>query len=104
MTKDKALKMALNALKNGKKIREGAGGTLVQPVQEQVAILAIEEALALQEPVALPDGKRLILVDGTFDDLMFWLDRCEGKGHLERCYDLVEPWANFDYAPYTLPQ
>lgn len=42
--------------------------------------------------------KRLIEVDsGAFDDLMYWLDRCESKGHLENCYDLVEPWKNFSW-------
>ena len=56
-----------------------------------------------QEPVALPDGKRLILVDGTFDDLVYWLNRCDSKGHLERCGDLEEPWANFKYEDYTSP-
>ena len=34
MTKDAALKMAFKALKNGKKVRAGGGGTTVQPVQE----------------------------------------------------------------------
>ena len=60
-------------------------------------------AIAQPEPVALPDGKRLILVDGTFDELMYWLDRCDSKGHLERCGDLEEPWANFKYEDYALP-
>lgn len=42
--------------------------------------------------------KRLIEIDSeTFDELMYWLDRCESKGHLENCYDLVEPWANFSW-------
>lgn len=42
--------------------------------------------------------KRLIEVDSeTFDDLMYWLDRCENKGHLENCYDLVEPWSKFSW-------
>ncbi len=52
MTKDKALKMALEALANGKKVREGEGGTKSQPALEDAAISAIEEALAQpkQEP------------------------------------------------------
>lgn len=41
--------------------------------------------------------KKLIEVDAqAFDDLMYWLDRCADKGHLENCHDLVEPWAKFD--------
>lgn len=32
-----------------------------------------------------------------FDDLMYWLGRCDSQGHLERCSDLVEPWAKFEY-------
>jgi hypothetical protein len=54
MTKE-ALKQALEALKNNKKVREGEGGTMVQPVLEDAAIAAIKEALAQpeqeQEPV-----------------------------------------------------
>jgi hypothetical protein len=49
MTKDKALKMALEALANGKKVREGEGGTKSQPALEDAAISAIEEALAQPE-------------------------------------------------------
>jgi hypothetical protein len=46
------LKMALEALANGKKVREGEGGTKSQPALEDAAISAIEEALAQpkQEP------------------------------------------------------
>lgn len=41
--------------------------------------------------------KKLIEVDAqAFDDLMYWLDRCAEKGHLENCYDLVDPWTIFD--------
>ena len=82
---------------------------LPQPVQpeqwtpEDMAYRPGGLAQPEQEPVALPDGKRLILVDGTFDELVYWLDRCEDKGHLENCYDLVEPWANFKYENYASP-
>jgi len=42
-------------------------------------------------------SKKLIEVDAqAFDDLMYWLDRCAEKGHLEKCGDLVDPWAIFD--------
>ena len=61
-------------------------------------IKALEAALAAPqpEPVAAV-GKRLIIVDETFDELMYWLERCEDKGHLENCADLIEPWNNFQY-------
>ena len=93
------LEMEYDYFGNLKLNRKDSGNEILAAVDK------LEEALAQteQEPVALPDGKRLILVDGTFDDLMYWLDRCERKGHLGRCYDLVEPWVNFDYAPYTPP-
>lgn len=32
---------------------------------------------------------------GEFHDLMFWLERCSDRGHLDNCYDLVAPWNNF---------
>jgi hypothetical protein len=51
-------------------------------------------------PVALEGGKRLIVVDQSFDELMYWLDRCEHKGHLENCPDLVEPYSAFQYENY----
>jgi hypothetical protein len=57
----------------------------------------------VQEPVAMESGKRLIVVDQSFTDLMYWLDRCEDKGHLENCPDLVEAWSAFQYENYTTP-
>lgn len=54
---------------------------------------------------SLPEGWKLIAVNSAFDDLMFWLERCESKGHLEKCPDLVEPWERFDYrATTTAPE
>ena len=52
---------------------------------------------------AIPEGWSLVAVKG-FDDLMYWLDRCESKGHLENCPDLIEPYHAFDYRPVTTPQ
>lgn len=47
---------------------------------------------------AAPKGWRLVQVKSAeFDELMYWLERCGDKGHLERCSDLIEPWAAFDY-------
>ena len=56
---------------------------------------AIEQA-EKQKPVVIPEGFSLVAVKG-FDDLMYWLDRCERKGHLENCPDLVEPYEAFEY-------
>lgn len=61
------------------------------------------QSQARGEPVA-PEGFRLIAVNETFDSLTFWLDRCEQKGHLENCADLVEPWEAFEYREVEAPQ
>jgi hypothetical protein len=52
--KDEALKLALEALKNGKRVRNAEGGTKYQPDLEDKALTAIKQALAapVQEPVA----------------------------------------------------
>ena len=47
----------------------------------------------------IPAGWKLVAVNEAFDDLMFWLDRCHDKGHLDNCYDLVAPWEAFEYGP-----
>ena len=47
------------------------------------------------EPVA-PEGFKLVAVRG-FDELVYWLERCDDKGHLENCPNLVQPWAEFDW-------
>jgi uncharacterized small protein (DUF1192 family) len=44
----------------------------------------------------VPEGFNLVAVK-NFDDLMYWLARCEDKGHLENCADLIEPWEAFEY-------
>jgi len=69
MTKDKALKLALEALTNAIAVRNGEGGTkLVSPLEEN-AITAIKEALAqpAQEPVAWAVSPRYEDSDGYFD-------------------------------------
>jgi hypothetical protein len=55
------------------------------------------------EPV-IAKGKRQIMVDETFDDLMYWLERCDEKGHLENCSDLIGPWSNFCYTNVPQPE
>jgi hypothetical protein len=52
--KDEALKLALEALKNGKRVRNAEGGTKYQPDLEDKAITAIKQALAAQP--AVPDA------------------------------------------------
>lgn len=50
------------------------------------------------QPAPVPEpGWRLVLVNEAFDDLMYWLHRCDDKGHLENCADLIDPWSRFDY-------
>ncbi len=51
----------------------------------------------------LEEGFTLVAVKGL-DDLMYWLDRCESKGHLENCPDLIEPWENFEYRAIAAQQ
>jgi hypothetical protein len=52
MTKDEALRLALEALENGKRVRDAEGGTKYQPDLENQAITAIKAALeAKDEPV-----------------------------------------------------
>ena len=118
MTKDEALRLALEALEDACGNRCNAE---YNPCFQRDAITAIKEALAEQdskdkeqaktdsfvrqldealaqpeqEPVTVPENKKLILVDSSFDDLMYWLERCESKGHLENCSDLIEPWEKF---------
>lgn len=97
-----AMKQWLEALEDlGMKHYENTGEVLYKET-----FTALRQAIAQPEqaqPVALPEGKQLILVDESFDELMYWLSRCEDKGHLENCADLVEPWKNFKYETYTTP-
>ena len=50
-----------------------------------------------QPELVIAKGKRLIMVDETFDNLVYWLERCDDNGHLENCSDLIEPWSKFQY-------
>ena len=59
--------------------------------------LAQAELAALKAKAAVPDGWKLVAVNGSFSDLMYYLDRASVKGYLDRLYDLVEPWEAFDY-------
>lgn len=44
----------------------------------------------------IPDGYKLAAVKGL-DELVYWLDRCKYKRHLENCADLIEPFEAFEY-------
>jgi hypothetical protein len=127
-----AMKLALEALENLRNETSSHNNNpyceldLIDTGEADKAIKALEEALkqeqsepdyktlAIQlqqerkqeqgEPVAIPEGFSLIAVKG-FDELMCWLDRCEDKGHLENCPDLIEPYKAFDYRTIdTTPQ
>jgi hypothetical protein len=64
---------------------------------EQTAKDMQAELTALRAQGArVPDGFKLVAVKG-FDGLMYWMQRCADKGHLENCFDLVEPWASFEW-------
>lgn len=52
MNKDEALRLALLALVNGKRIRNAEGGTLYQPDLEDQAITAIKQALEETQSVS----------------------------------------------------
>ena len=60
LTVEATLKLALEALKNGKRVRNAEGGTKYQPDLEDNAITAIKQALAapVQEPVASYKGPK----------------------------------------------
>jgi hypothetical protein len=92
MTDKELFKLALDALEKLWLLGDQAG-LIANP-----AITALKERLAQpeQEPVAIPKGFSLVAVKG-FDELMYWLERCEHKGHLENCPDLIEPYEAFEY-------
>ena len=75
-------------------------------LQRQIELLKASNKIIADErdrlkaaPVApdgVPDGFELVAVKG-FDDLVYWLNRCAEKGHLEACSDLIDPWSAFGY-------
>ena len=97
-----AMKQALEALEHDNPAGRSATITAlhqaIEQAEKQDANEWYEKALwgDKQEPVAIPEGFSLVAVKG-FHDLIYWLDRCERKGHLENCPDLVEPYESFDY-------
>jgi hypothetical protein len=76
-------------------------GLLYRDLEPGTPLYTAPRATPAQMP-ATPEGWSLVAVKG-FDDLMYWLDRCEEKGHLENCPDLIEPYQAFEYQPVTTP-
>jgi hypothetical protein len=74
-TKDELLKLALEALENGKRVRNADGGTKYQPELEDKAILAIKQALAA--PVQDAENKWRTLA------LQFDAHRMSALAHLQ---------------------
>jgi hypothetical protein len=70
-TIEEALKLALEALENGKRVRNAEGGTKYQPDLEDKAITAIKQALAapVQEPfcfVYVENGEEYFAPKGAY--------------------------------------
>jgi hypothetical protein len=108
---DTAVERAITAIKQALEMRQEAvgevsgndwsAGVLYRDLEPGAPLYANPTDTPNCFPVALEGGKRLIVVDQSFDDLMYWLDRCEHKGHLENCPDLVEPYSAFQYENYA---
>lgn len=77
-------------------------GSIMNRLVSMAVMMAQDPAIKAQQ-VAVPQGWKLILVNKGFDDLMYWLGRCEDKGHLDNCADLIEPWSAFEYRDATQP-
>ena len=60
----------------------------------RAALEKYPEASAISEG----DVETVSLPAKEWNAMAFWLGRCEDKGHLERCSDLLEPWAQLQAA------
>ncbi len=49
-----------------------------------------------------PAGWKLIAVNAAFDDLMYWLDRCDDKGHLKVSTATTIPLLSVAYIKVTV--
>lgn len=67
------------------------------------AIAALTSTPAQPPVAAVPEGWTIVAVNAAFADLMYWLERCDNKGHLENCSDLIEPWAAFQWQAAATP-
>jgi hypothetical protein len=85
--KDEALKLALEALENGKRVRNAEGGTKYQPDLEDKAITAIKQALAepVQEPVAWG------VFEGNLHDMFFSRTEADHMACLKGAHAEVRP-------------
>ena len=65
--------------------------------------LGYEAAICDIAKSATPEG--MVLVPSKeFNELIHWLDRCDDKGHLDNCPDLIEPLADFNKAIQSAQQ
>jgi len=97
-----AMKMALDALESTHVHPLNDAQQYQKEVDAMEALVNAIEQAEKQKPMLIPDCFELVAVKG-FDDLMYWLDRCDRKGHLENCPDLIEPYEAFDYIPIHIP-
>lgn len=52
----------------------------------------------------LPDGKRAIVVDDSFDQLIYWVDRTVSKGNANTdIQEAYEAWTGWDTYPLPAP-
>lgn len=68
----------------------------------------IEARAALSEAKAggwvLPEGKRVIVVDDSFDKLIYWVDRAVSKGNANTdIQEAYEAWTGWDTYPISAP-
>ena len=73
MTKEEALKLALEALENAIAVRHGAGGTKLFDPLEKNAITAIKEALAQPAPLPVQEPVARVIDNGTPEGATEWI-------------------------------
>ena len=67
-----------------------------------VARAALSEAKA--GGWVLPEGKRVIVVDDSFDQLIYWVDRAVSKGNANTdIQEAYEAWTGLDTYPLPAP-
>ena len=49
------------------------------------------------DAVIVPDGYRLVAVNGSFSDLIYQLDQASENSNLDMVGNLAESWESFDY-------
>lgn len=81
-------------------VGDGSGNLFVHGPHD--AIKECQRRMLAAQPVAVPDWCELV-PSKEFGELMYWLDRCDDKGHLDNCSDLIEPLAAFHAAWLAMP-